>query len=123
MLLGVAFSLFSFPCYFLPFLALFIKAIYLGQHASLLAYTGYPGLYICMSLERSMDFPWISMCPSRTNLGKQTNKQTKRKYVIIETPYFHPQLAWQHSIHTCVVNNNRGKLTEVVYLSERSCKI
>ena len=26
MLLGVAFSLFFFPCYFLPFLALFIKA-------------------------------------------------------------------------------------------------
>ena len=48
---------------------------YLGQHASSLAYTGYPGLCICMSLERFMDFPWISMCPSQTNLGKQTNKQ------------------------------------------------
>ena len=74
MLLGVAFSLFSFSLLFSS-ISCFVYHSYLGQHASLLAYTGYPGLRMCMTLERSMDFPWISMCPSRTDLGKQTNKQ------------------------------------------------
>ena len=70
----MAFSPFSFSLLFSS-ISCFVYQSYLGQHASLLAYTGYPVLCICMSLERSIDFPWISMCPSRTNLGKQTNKQ------------------------------------------------
>ena len=41
---------------------------------NLLAYTGYPDLYFCMSLERSMSCSWTSMCPPRTDLDKQTNK-------------------------------------------------
>ena len=68
-------SLFSpFPCYFLSFLV-FVYQSYLRQDAYLLAYTGYPCLCICMSLEWFMDFLWISMCPSRTNLCKLPHRK------------------------------------------------
>ena len=71
-LLGVAFSLFSpFPCYFLPFLALSIKAIWASKHL----YQSTLAIQAClfsMSLEQSRNFPWISICPSRTIPDKQT---------------------------------------------------
>ena len=90
--LGVAFSLFSFSLLFSS-ISCFVYQSYLGQHASLLAYTGYPVLCICMSLERSIDFPWISMCPSRTNLGKQTNKQTNKDWAkLFAIGWINPQI-------------------------------
>ena len=44
-----------FPCFFVYFLLWFSK-LAIDQHAPLLAYVGYPGLYICISLELSMNF-------------------------------------------------------------------
>ena len=68
MLLGVAFSLLSFA------ISYCLNQSYLGQHASLLAYTGYPGTCIRMSLERSMIFHVLA-CVSHgpTWVNKQTN--------------------------------------------------
>ena len=40
-----------------------LNALSLRPACNLLAYTGYPDLYFCMSLERSMSCSWSSMCP------------------------------------------------------------
>ena len=56
-----------------------LSAFSLRPACNLLAYTGYPDLYFCISLERSMSCSWNSMCPPRTDLDKQTNKQTHEK--------------------------------------------
>ena len=53
-----------------------LNALSLRPACSLLAYTGYPDLYFCMSLERSMIVHGLACVPPRTDLDKQTNKQT-----------------------------------------------
>ena len=44
---------------------------------------GYPDVYLCMGLERSMSYLWTSMmCPPLIHLDKQTNKQTNKHIVL-----------------------------------------
>ena len=51
-----------------------------GQHAPLIRLYWLSRLVLLYepAVERSMSYSWTSKCPPRTNLDKQTNKQTNK---------------------------------------------
>ena len=69
------------------------------QLISLLAYTGYPDLYFCMSLEQSWVDHGLAYVSPRTNLDKQANNKQEEE----EERPVHTGMWWKSEEDPCLM--------------------